>query len=60
MLPYEHRSQPLLPRRLFVFRLLSHSAVAALLLAVSLALGVLGYHFLVGLAWIDSLCRPGK
>lgn len=55
MPPYEHRSQPLLSRRLFALRLLSHSAIAASLLAVSLALGVLGYHFLVGLAWLDSL-----
>jgi hypothetical protein len=52
---YEHRTQPVLPRRLFVRRLLTHSAVAALLLCLSLGLGVLGYHFLVGLAWIDAL-----
>jgi hypothetical protein len=52
---YEHRSQPLLSRREFALRLLSHAAVAASLLIVSLALGVLGYHFLVGLAWLDSL-----
>ncbi len=52
---YEHRSQPLLSSREFALRLLSHAAVAASLLIVSLALGVLGYHFLVGLAWLDSL-----
>ena len=52
---YEHRSQPLLPRRKFVLRLLSHAAISALLLPVSLGLGVLGYPFLVGLAWLDSL-----
>jgi hypothetical protein len=52
---YEHRSQPLLPRRRFVRRLLGHAAIAAALLSVSLALGILGYHFLVGLTWLDSL-----
>ncbi len=52
---YEHRSQPLLPRRRFFARLLSHAAIAAVLLAAALGLGVLGYHFFVYLPWLDSL-----
>ncbi len=52
---YEHRSQPVLPRRMFVLRLISHSAVAVVLLCLSLGLGILGYHFLVGLDWLDAL-----
>ena len=43
---YEHRSHPPLSRRRFVARLLRHCAAAAVLLALSLALGMAGYeHF---------------
>jgi hypothetical protein len=52
---YEHRSQPLLPLSKFARRLARHGGVAALLLAVSLGGGVLGYHSLEGQAWIDAL-----
>ena len=52
---YEHHSQPLLPRGQFLRRLLAHTGVAASLLGASLALGMLGYHFTVGLDWLDSL-----
>jgi hypothetical protein len=52
---YEHRSQPLLPRRHFLKRLLGHAAVAGLIIACSLALGVVGYHVTEGFSWIDSL-----
>jgi hypothetical protein len=52
---YEHRSQPLLPRKLFLRRLLTHVGVALVVLAASLAVGVLGYRLLEHLTWIDSL-----
>jgi hypothetical protein len=52
---YEHRSQPLLPRKIFFRRLLIHGSVALGIIAGSLAIGVLGYHFLGGLEWIDAL-----
>ena len=52
---YEHRSQPLLPRRLFLRRLLTHAGVALAVLAASLAVGVLGYRLLEHLTWIDAL-----
>jgi hypothetical protein len=52
---YEHRSQPLLPRRLFMWRLLKHVAAAAVFLSAGLAIGVLGYHFFERLSWLDSL-----
>ena len=51
---YEHRSQPLLPRRLFVRRLLLHAGVAFALVGVSLGIGVLGYRVFEGLPWIDA------
>jgi hypothetical protein len=54
-LRYEHRSQPLLPRPLFLLRILQHALLAFATIGLSLALGVFGYHFLAGLSWIDSL-----
>jgi hypothetical protein len=52
---YEHRSQPLLSRRLFARRLLRHWSIALLTLLASLAAGVTGYHVLEGMPWVDSL-----
>jgi hypothetical protein len=55
ILRYEHRSQPILPRRLFLKRIVLHAILALSLVAASLLAGVLGYHVLAGLSWIDSL-----
>lgn len=52
---YEHRTQPLLPRRKFLRRLAKHGLVATGVVAVSLGLGILGYHFVAGLSWVDAL-----
>lgn len=52
---FEHHAQPLLPRAEFLRRLARHGGIAALLLVGSLALGVLGYHALGGLGWVDAL-----
>lgn len=46
---------PLLPRRLFLRRLAMHGLTAVAVVAVSLSLGILGYHFVAGLPWIDAL-----
>jgi hypothetical protein len=54
ILRYEHRSQPLLAA-LFVRRVLEHLGIAIAFIIVSLVLGVLGYHYLAGMSWIDSL-----
>ena len=51
---YERRHEPLLPFRRFVIRQLKHMAVALGLVAVALAIGMAGYHFLDELGWIDS------
>ena len=52
---YEHHSKPLLPRKLFVQRLLGHFSIAMIILLLSLGLGVVGYHFTEGLSLIDSI-----
>jgi hypothetical protein len=51
---FEHRSQPLLPRRLFVRRLARYGIYALAVIAVSMFLGMAGYHFLGRLNWIDA------
>ena len=51
---YEHRKDRLLPPREFVLRLGWSVAAGGVLLACSLSVGMLGYHFLGGLAWIDA------
>jgi hypothetical protein len=50
----EHRKDQLLPRREFVRRLGGSVAAGAVLIVFSLSIGMLGYHFLGGLAWIDA------
>jgi hypothetical protein len=52
---YEHRSQPVLPRALFIRRIVYHVLLALTVIAISLAIGVVGYRFLAGLSWIDAL-----
>src|SRR6185436_16595874 len=55
ILEYEHRTEPLLPTGQFLRRQMHHAGVAALLIGVSLGLGVLGYRYFQGLAWLDAL-----
>ena len=52
---FEHKNEPLLPRNLFVKRLLKHLLLGAIIILFSLLVGILGYHYLEGIGWIDSL-----
>ena len=52
---YEQLKHPLLGRPAFLKRVLSHTVVAMLLILIALGIGVLGYHWLAGLGWVDSL-----
>ncbi len=52
---YEHRSQPLLPKKLFLGRLLGHGLISLGMLLTSLMIGILGYRILEGFTWIDAL-----
>ena len=52
---YEHRHAPLLSRRAFFARLFRHGVWAALLILISLGVGVIGYHSFAGLPWLNSL-----
>jgi hypothetical protein len=51
---FEHRSQPLLDRKAYFRRLAGSTTLGLGLIALSLFLGMLGYHVFERLAWIDS------
>ena len=52
---FEHRKQPLLTPHEFLLRQLLYILVALIIILGSLVLGVVGYHFLEGLSWVDAL-----
>ena len=52
---YERPNQPLISRKAFIRRMLTHTSLALGLVIVSLGAGILGYHFLENLPWIDAL-----
>ncbi|PKO01162.1 MAG: hypothetical protein CVU42_01575 [Chloroflexi bacterium HGW-Chloroflexi-4] len=52
---YEKRFEPLLTRKKFYIRLLSHLLTGAIIMGISLGIGVLGYHGFEHLSWLDSL-----
>ncbi len=52
---YERRHQPLLPRTRFILRFLRSFSLSAGIVAGALGIGIVGYHFLAKLAWIDAL-----
>ncbi|MBI1798477.1 MAG: hypothetical protein HYR73_02195 [Candidatus Eisenbacteria bacterium] len=52
---FEHRTEPLLPWREFVKRLLKSAALGFVMVTVCLAIGILGYHVLGRLAWLDAM-----
>lgn len=53
-MPFEHHSQPLLHVRGFVLRVLTYIGFALLIILAFMVMGTLGYHFFVGLAWLDA------
>jgi len=52
---FEHHSEKLLPKRKFYWRIVNYSTITLLFLSISLGIGVLGYHYLNDLPWIDAL-----
>ena len=52
---YESRHKPLAPLSRFRRRLFRNGLIALVVIFVSLAVGVIGYHLLERLPWIDAL-----
>src|ERR1041385_1782135 len=51
---FEHRRQPVLPRRVFYGRLARSASIGLLIILLSLAIGMAGYHFLEKMSWLDA------
>jgi len=54
---YESKHQPLLGRAAFARRLARNFGASALLIGVSLLVGMAGYHWLEGMEWIDAFAN---
>ena len=52
---FEHKNEPLLPRDLFVKRMVKHLLLGTITIFFSLMIGVIGYHYFEDMGWIDSL-----
>jgi hypothetical protein len=52
---FEHHKQPLVSRGEFANRMFRFGALTVGILAVSLGIGALGYHYFESLPWIDAL-----
>jgi hypothetical protein len=52
---YERRGDRLAPRAIFIKRIVGSLGVALCVIALGLAVGILGYHLIAGFGWIDSL-----
>ena len=52
---YEHKSSPLLSRAAFTRRVIRHVLAALIIVVSAVVIGVLGYHWLAELGWLDSL-----
>lgn len=51
---FEHVSRPVAPLPLYLRRQLRSLAIGLVLVLISLLVGMIGYHGLVGLSWIDA------
>ncbi len=52
---FERKHERLAPAHVFIRRLAACVAIAGLLAGFALLTGVVGYHTLAGLGWVDSL-----
>jgi hypothetical protein len=53
-LNFEHRGQALLPRKTFLRRFIFTASISVLILLIWVLIGMIGYHGLAGLGWVDS------
>ena len=52
---FERRHEPLVPRKVFLKRLLYHFELASLIVFCSLLIGIMGYRCFEEFSWLDSL-----
>src|SRR4051794_18403143 len=51
---FEHKTQKLAPVPVFIRRVATSLGIAFALAACALAVGLAGYHWIAGLAWVDA------
>ena len=51
---FEHHSEKLLPRHLFLRRLVKYAMISLGIIIASLVIGMIGYHVFEGFSWVDS------
>ncbi len=54
---FEHKSNPLLPRKAFILRLQRCVLLSVAISLVTLAIGMSGYHFLERMSWVDAFAN---
>jgi len=52
---FENKNQPLATRKVFMNRLMKMAVIAFLATMVCLLIGILGYHYIGHLIWIDAI-----
>lgn len=57
---FEHKSDPLLPWPAFLRRLATSATLGLALISVSLAVGMVGYHWCESLSWLDAFANAAK
>lgn len=51
----ESRNHPLAPTHVFAWRLVKFLFTAMVLAGIALSLGILGYHYIAGFTWMNSI-----
>lgn len=52
---FESRDSPLASRRAFARRMFKFASMAAAIAGVALLIGILGYRYIAGMEWVDSI-----
>ncbi len=52
---FENKNQPLAAKKVFMNRLMKMASIAFLATMVCLLIGIIGYHYIAHLIWIDSI-----
>ena len=52
---FERKSEPIASRTIFIRRMAACFGVSLTMIAVSLGIGICGYHWTAKLSWLDSL-----
>ena len=57
MITFEHKSEPLLRWPQFLRRLVCSTSLGLALIALSLGVGMAGYHYFENLTWLDAFAN---